>query len=61
MSFAIIIEPKYVTKTSAATAPRTVLKRRTITSASHLKKRIFLNAHTTANVQNRQESVRKSK
>ena len=61
MSFAMIIEPKKVTNTSASVILRMFLKRRTMTSASHTKKRIFLNAATTASVQNRHASVLQSK
>ena len=61
MSFAITIEPKKVTKTSAKAILRIFLKRRTMMSASHTKKRIFLNAATTASVEKRQASVLQSK
>ena len=61
ISFAINIEPIKVTYASANTHERADLNNNTIFCANTKKKRIFLNAHTTASTQNRQVSVLKSK
>lgn len=61
ISFAMIIEPKYVTKTRANATLRILPNAVTIFPASHSKNLRSLSALTTARVQKRQDRVSGSK